>query len=353
MSLVSYILSSILLSGLGAGIYLLFRRTGPSYGASRFVIWLTVVLSLALPLLPFYSGGAWPSANTGAVGGKAAPVTVSVHEFCHCSNPGAGDVIRYHSSRINDVVLAYRPTIWLVFAVILGAVLLRFSVGLGRLLWLTRKYAAEYMEVDGLRVRLVRGVPGVKAGALRLGGRYIFWQDVLDGLSAGERQAILLHELSHIRQYNTYERLVLGLVQAVWFLNPVYYFFRRELDRLSEFTADRYAAGRFGDAKGYARLLLRVKSDPGMMMVHLFKGGQLKARVAQVLQPAQQRRPRMGLALVICVALLLPSEVVAEQMIRTGIREIAVYEFLTAANHETGQEEFCKKCTYEAVEACY
>lgn len=352
MTLIAYILSSVLLSWIGAGAYLLFRRFWPTGAAPRWVIWLAIALSLTLPITagigPLRSGSPEPAA-------VAAPLTApqSLHDFCHCAQPGAGDVIRYHSSQLSDTLLAYRPWIWAAFACLLALVLIRFGIGLWRLAVLTRRYAAEWIDVQGQRVRLVRGVPGVQAGALRLGGRFIFWQDALDQLDPAARQAILLHELSHIRQYNTYERLVLGLVQAVWFWNPAYYFFRRELERLSEFTADRYVLRHWPDPKAYARLLLRIKSDPSLALVQFFQGGELKRRVTYVLQPPQAADRRMGMAFALCVALLLPSELFAERMIASGIREIAVYEFLTAANHETGKKEFCRKCTYEAVEACY
>jgi BlaR1 peptidase M56 len=347
MSLIAYILSSVLLSWIGAAAYLVFRRFWPLGQAPRLVIWLGIGLSLLLPL----GGGLGPERPVATQAAVSAPQ--SVHDFCHCAQPGAGDVIRYHSSQLSDAMLAYRPLIWAVFAVLLGLVLLRFGIGLLRLGLLTRRNAAEWITVEGQRVRLVRGVPGLRAGALRLGGRFIFWHDALDALDPQERRAILLHELSHIRQYNTYERLVLGLVQAIWFWNPAYYFFRRELERLSEYTADRFVVQRIADARAYARLLLRFKTDQGLAMVSLFKGGELKRRVGYLLQPPRPAGVRVGMAFGLCVALLLPSELLAERMIASGIREIAVYEFLTAANHETGKKEFCRKCTYEAVEACY
>jgi hypothetical protein len=352
MSLIAYILSSILLSWIGAGAYLLFRRQWPIGQAPRFVVWLGITLSLVLPVVTILAP-ALPTVQPGAAVTAHTAAPQSLHEFCHCVKPGAGDVIRYHSSQLSDALIAYRPLIWAVFAMLLGWVLLRFCVSLIRLAWLTRRYAAEWITVDGQRVRLVRGVPGLQAGALRLGGRFIFWHDGLDLLLPAERQAILLHELSHIRQYNTYERLFLGLIQAVWFWNPAYYFFRRELERLSEFAADHAVVRQGTDVKVYARLLLRMKADPGLAFVQLFRGGELKRRVHYLLHPPRAADGRLTFALIICIALLLPSEVFAERMIQSGIREIAVYEFLTAANHETGKKEFCRKCTYEAVESCY
>jgi beta-lactamase regulating signal transducer with metallopeptidase domain len=386
MSLVSYILTSILLSWLGLGVYLLFRRFAAPLLARRILLWMVVGLALLLPLMPEFIAPAQPvSVKPTDIGAplktrqsrpdedenrsllKAnedfqlrrtknhafleVPIS-ALHEFCHCSNPGAGDVIRYQASLFNDVMLEYRPLVWGIFAFILLAVLLRFSAALVRLMWLTRKFAAETVWVDGVRVRLVRGFPGVQAGALRLGGRYIFWQSSLDALPGQEQQAILRHELSHIRQGNTFERLVLGLSQCVWFLNPAYYFISRELVQLSEYTADRYAVSHDMDAKAYARLLLKVKTQPELAFVAMVQGGELKQRVQAILNPGQTNKSKFGIAIALGLALLLPGELFAENFIHRQIREIAVYEYLSQANHETGKEEFCRKCTYEAVDAC-
>jgi hypothetical protein len=108
MTLIAYILSSVLLSWIGAGAYLLFRRFWPTGAAPRWVIWLAIALSLTLPITagigPLRSGSPEPAA-------VAAPLTApqSLHDFCHCAQPGAGDVIRYHSSQLSDTLLAYRP----------------------------------------------------------------------------------------------------------------------------------------------------------------------------------------------------------------------------------------------------
>ena len=60
MSLVSYILTSILLSWLGLGVYLLFRRFAAPLLARRILLWMVVGLALLLPLMPEFIAPAQP-----------------------------------------------------------------------------------------------------------------------------------------------------------------------------------------------------------------------------------------------------------------------------------------------------
>lgn len=343
MNLLAYILSSFLLSWLGVGAYLLLRWSGAPLRARRALLWLVVGMSLVIPIIPSIQGY---SVST-------APPAQDIHDFCHCENPGAGEIIHYQTSRLNDVLLEYREGIWAGFAIVLGLVLLRFAFSLIRLAILTRRHSAESILIEGKSVRLVRDFPGVQAGALWLGGRFVFWKSILDSLPQEEKESILLHEYSHIRQGNTLERLFLGLTQAVWFFNPAYYFISRELTQLSEYTADAFVVGRTGRAKDYARLLLKMKSEPQWNLVPMFRGGELKARIGAVLNPEKQSSKGLWWVLVIALGLVLPAELAAGTAIDRTIKEIAVYEFMTEVNHQTGKDSFCKKCTYEMVDACY
>ncbi|MEM0995833.1 MAG: M56 family metallopeptidase [Bacteroidota bacterium] len=359
MSFITYVLSTILLSWVGGLVYLGFRQTNPGAKARRGMIWLILVISLLAPLTPPFFQTHSPEAlhTASAAGTVIAPIPVgteSINDFCHCAQPHAGDVLLYQASRVYDWLLANRTAIaWLQAGVTLF-VLLRLLLGLGRLLRVTRRHRRERIEVDGHTLWLVRGVPRLTAGSLRLGSKYIFWHDSLDALDPAARQAILWHEHAHIRQFNTAEKLFFGLLQSIWLLNPVYYWFARDLELLSEYMADEFAARRYGNRKQYAQLLLTVKSERRFAPVHFFKGSRLKSRIQTVLAPQKQSRLHYLPAFVIGLVFLFPGELYTRDLIREQIRDIEVYRFLSEQNHETGKTEFCRKCTYEAVEqSCY
>ncbi|HHG83790.1 MAG TPA: hypothetical protein ENJ82_03490 [Bacteroidetes bacterium] len=360
MSFITYIFSTILLSWVGCVVYLGFRWTRPTSTARRGMLWMVILLSLTIPLTPAFFQQA-----TGAVGQVQGVTTVptvtvfspvpvgtdNINEFCHCASPHAGDVIMYQASRVYDGILTHRG--WILIALVLATFLvsLRLALRLTALVRVTRRCRNERIEVMGKKVWLVRGVPRLTAGSLRLGGKYIFWHPSLDVLPEAEQQAILLHEYAHICQCNTYEKLFFGFLQSIWILNPIYYFFAQELELLSEYMADEYAASRFGNRKNYAQLLFVVKSSKKFAAVNFFRGSKLKARVAQVLKQPETPKVHLFPAFVLGLILLFPGEFFAENLIREKVKDIRLYELLSKENHQTGKQEFCKKCAYEAVES--
>ena len=213
MSFITYIFSTILLSWVGSLVYLGFRWTRPTPAAKRGMLWTVIMLSLLVPLSPGFFQET-PIEESGH--GSASSVTVispvpvgteNINEFCHCVTPNAGDVIMYQASLVYDGILTHRGWIMIALMIVTFLVALRLAVRLGALVRVTRRCRSERIEVMGQKVWLVRGVPRLTAGSLRLGGKYIFWHPTLDQLPDAEQQAIMLHEYAHIRQYNTYEKL--------------------------------------------------------------------------------------------------------------------------------------------------
>lgn len=357
MTLGSFVISSLLLSWIGLGVYLLVRWMQPSPKIRRRMIWMVVISSLLVPFTaPFsqYAGtyGHPENAHLELAGNSSVipPAGQSIHEFCHCTQPKAGDVILYQASRVYDILLANAAWINLVLLACTLFFCLRYLIGIRQLIGLVKSHPAEELSIGKHRVWCIKGPSQLAAGSLWLGRPYLFWHPQLDQLPKSEQQAILLHELSHLKQGNTIEKLLLSLLQGIWFLNPVYYFLDRELETLSEYTADEYASGQLQSRKHYAHLLLRIKSQQHMGMVHFFKGGHLRKRIERILKGPEKARLSVWPAIALGAILLISSEIAAQNMIQTRLMEMEIYEYLSKAHEETGQDEFCKKCTLEAVE---
>lgn len=356
MSIASYILSSALLSWIGMGIYFLYRWIQPAAKGRRVMVWLIVLASLTIPL--FSSLGIMGTqvdapdhlhGYQAAVHGIISPAGQTLNEFCSCTEPQTRDVLLYQASRIYDTILADEALISIILLVCIALLLLRQGIRIAGLYRLVGRYPVERIQLNGSWVHLVRGLEQVSAGSLRLGKGYIFWHPHLDALSQPEQDAILLHELSHIKQFNTYEKIILCLVQGLWFFNPALYFFQKELESLSEFQADAYATQDGLGKADYARLLLKVKSEKGFAMLHFFKGSRLRHRVVHILKGSPNPRIPVLPATIVGLLLLFSGDIVAQSLIDKSIQEIQVYDFMNKTHQETGQEEFCKKCTYEIV----
>ena len=96
-----------------------------------------------------------------------------------------------------------------------------------------------------------------------------------------------------------------------------------------------------------------MKSGESFAPLQFFKGSRLRKRVEQVLQTPKRNRIGIALAATMWIVLMLPGELLAKHIVKDQLQEIEVYEFLQERNFETGQVQFCKKCTYEVWENCY
>ncbi|WP_447640540.1 MULTISPECIES: M56 family metallopeptidase [Chitinophagaceae] len=85
---------------------------------------------------------------------------------------------------------------------------------------------------------------------------YLFWKQNIDVQSKVGKQ-ILEHELTHIHQKHTWDKLFMQMVSAVLWFNPFYWLMQRELLMIHEFLADEKAVGN-QDVQSFARMLLEA-----------------------------------------------------------------------------------------------
>ena len=85
----------------------------------------------------------------------------------------------------------------------------------------------------------------------------LFPLGMLNRLSPEEVEAILRHELAHLRRRDHLWQALQQLVITLFFYHPLVYWLGRQLDREREFACDDLAAGSTGRTT-YARALLRV-----------------------------------------------------------------------------------------------
>jgi TonB family protein len=80
----------------------------------------------------------------------------------------------------------------------------------------------------------------------------------IDSLSAPELNALLSHELAHVRRHDFAKNLLYGLVSLPASFHPVLWLTRRRVDESREVVCDAVAAGTVGGGDAYARSLLRL-----------------------------------------------------------------------------------------------
>ncbi|MGI4737620.1 MAG: M48 family metalloprotease, partial [Janthinobacterium lividum] len=228
---------------LGA-LWLLYRlalRGERCYGYNRALLLLAPVVAALWPLLPRPALPEWLSSATTAVGGTGMSVLLPAVQVGQAAGPAEA---------------AWRSWTWLALLYLSGV-----GVGLGRLVW-------QVVRLRHLARRLPREVcPGYvlahTGGLLPTSsfGRVVFWDDTV-ALAPTEAAAVLTHELAHVRQHHTLDRLWLEVWRVVLWPNPFAHLLLPALRLTHELLADREASASVGSAglaaTPYSTLLARL-----------------------------------------------------------------------------------------------
>ncbi|MEN9730490.1 MAG: hypothetical protein RLZ91_1608, partial [Bacteroidota bacterium] len=84
----------------------------------------------------------------------------------------------------------------------------------------------------------------------------LFWKKSISIEDESGRK-ILQHELSHIRQNHSLDRLFSQMICAIFWMNPLNWIMQKELQNIHEFIADRDAVGA-GEVDAFAKMLLQT-----------------------------------------------------------------------------------------------
>ncbi len=82
----------------------------------------------------------------------------------------------------------------------------------------------------------------------------IFWRTDIS-LQEETGKQILQHEITHIRQKHSWDKLFIQLLLCFFWMNPFYWLLKKELYLIHEFIADEEAVGK-NDAAAFAKMLL-------------------------------------------------------------------------------------------------
>ena len=129
----------------------------------------------------------------------------------------------------------------------------------------------------------------------------------LGGLPAGQLEALLLHELAHIRRHDYLVNILQSVAEALLFYHPAVWWVSGHIRAERELCCDDVAVSVSGDALTYARALAGLESyhPAHLSAVVAANGGSLRDRIARLLG---QSRPSVGTGLgpgVLAVAVLL------------------------------------------------
>lgn len=177
--------------------------------------------------------------------------------------------------------------------------------------WYLYKLLADIFAV----VRLIRKYPSRKLGNVRLvlvdneipASSFFNYIFINQNLRASESlRTCTAHELVHCRQAHTADWLLVRLLSACCWFNPMMRFWREAITVNHEFIADAQAARQAGRFR-YTHLLLNLSSSTQISTLHYFSYyGQIKSRIIMLHQTPSRAVSRLRfLAAVPLAALML------------------------------------------------
>jgi N-acetylmuramoyl-L-alanine amidase len=231
-----YILKITICSAVLFGYYWFLLRNKVFHGYNRFYLLAIIAISVTLPLC-----------RINIFQEKHAPQTsvIKMLQVVTASDEYIDEVIIATPKKSNFSSMKILPFLYLLVSVVLFGMLIQmlFSIFV---LW-KKGEPVKIEQIHFINTDAAKGTPFSFF-------KYIFWNQQIDMHSpAGNR--IFKHELAHIQERHSWDKMFINLVLIVFWSNPIFWLIRRELSMIHEFIADKRAV-EDGDTSAFASMIL-------------------------------------------------------------------------------------------------
>ena len=244
----------ILVSAVMSAYYLLFLRDKTFHHYNRFYLLGTMVLSLLLPLL------------------KVEYFTIETDSRILLL------LNQFNQSSAQEVENSFN--FWDFGALILGIVsfflLAKLTLGLVKIHQLKKEFPKESIEGITFYNTNLHDAPFSFF-------RNLFWKkSILINSDLGKQ--ILKHEMVHIEQKHSFDKLFVQIIQSLFWFNPIFYFIKKEITLIHEYLADKKAV-KNADTRAFAQMLLASNFSGNVLpATSPFLSSNLKKRLKMLTQ---------------------------------------------------------------------
>ena len=273
--------TALLLAGFYS-FFLLFMRKTTFFRFNRVILLTGTVLCLLLPLVRINVELSGPLT-------EYLPVRMVLPEMVVSEGVGA-----------EEAGFDWMRLLYCVYAAGCAAALAVFAVSLGRVRGLIRRYKGVRYCYDGDRCAVLHVMESDTSS-------FSFMNHVFIGSNDyGKHPEVLLHECMHVRACHSADMVVMSLVCALQWFNPIVWVMRSrsEIRMMHEYEADEAVLKQGIDAVQYQLLLVRkAVGDHRFLLASSFNHSKLKNRIAMMKKIKTTKWA--GLAYVACLPLLL------------------------------------------------
>ncbi|MDO5656310.1 MAG: M56 family metallopeptidase [Flavobacteriaceae bacterium] len=208
--------------------YKLFLEGKEFHHYNRFYLLSSAILSIFLPLIKVN----WFSIQ---------PNHQGIYEFISFVN-GSEISVSTAQNSISE---------WVIFGILTASVsfilMIRFLLAVIKIQHFKRKFTSEKHTDFTLIMTDLEFAPFTFL-------KNLFWNQQIDFTSV-QGEKIFKHELAHITQRHTLDRILLQVIKSIFWFNPIFYLIQREVILLHEYLADEKAIEN-KDAAAFAEMLL-------------------------------------------------------------------------------------------------
>jgi beta-lactamase regulating signal transducer with metallopeptidase domain len=246
-----FFLKSVISSAVLFGYYSFALRNKKFHQYNRFYLLATLMISIVLPFSHLTLFRFHQEIVNNLTGFSYKAVSAGTHEM-----PPAFDWFNILS------------------AISISVTLIMFLMLLKKIAWIYRlKYRHTVIKMQGFDL-IETNVKQAPFSFLN----NLFWRP---NISRYEKNGakIFKHEMTHIKEKHTYDKLFSQVVLCLFWVNPFYWFIQKELNMVHEFIADSKSIQQ-GDTQSFAEMLLQSHNEGRYLNPsHSFFNSSIKRRI--------------------------------------------------------------------------
>lgn len=248
-----YLGKVIICSAVMFAYYLLFLKDKTFHHYNRFYLLLSVIISLVLPLI------------------KVSYFTIETNKNLYLL------LSQFNQNQLQTTA-NYDITIYSIFYAITGvvsvALLIRLIIGILKINSMKNKFPNETIKGINFYQTNLNNAPFSFF-------KNLFWKRSIE-INSPVGQQILKHEMVHIEQKHSWDKLLMQVVKSIFWFNPVFYFISKEINLIHEYLADKKAVKKSG-TKAFAQMLLESHFSGSVLPVTSpFLSSNLKKRLTML-----------------------------------------------------------------------
>src|SRR5687768_7980330 len=215
-----YLLKVIICSGLLLFYYHIALRNKLFHQWNRFYLLATIVLSLVIPCMEFT---VWQTGKDSSID------KIQLLQVVYNADEYVAEVSTTNTHLSTEQWLA------IAYSCVSLVIMLLFILALARLYSIIRSHSV-------MLINDIKFVNTEEKDSPFSFLNYVFWNKQIE-LNSPSGEHIFQHELAHVREKHSWDKLFLQLILIGCWCNPFFWLIRKELKMIHEFIADKKSIG--------------------------------------------------------------------------------------------------------------